>query len=297
VTAGGSGACWICGGATELESRGRAVTALAVQSFQITDSEYGEAADIHRCRDCGFRMCFGLENVLEFYRDLVDPEYEAGRAERSLQMRRLLQTVLERGEFGPREHPLRLLDVGAGSGILVEGARAMGLDADGVEPSRWLAEIAEGRGLPVRRGDLSVLPPDARYDVITLIDVIEHVPDPRGLVDEAARHLADRGILAIVTPDLGSVPARILGRRWWHVRMAHIGYFSNASMQALLDRTNLRRAATLRPWWYFRFPYLFERLQKFVLGRIVVRSPRALENVVVPLNLLDSMLVLARRAD
>ena len=74
-----------------------------------------------------------------------------------------------------------LLDVGAGSGILVEEALAFGFAARGVEPSNPLQATAAQRGLPVTRGVLPPLPEFSRGhgdEVVTLIDVIEHVPNP-----------------------------------------------------------------------------------------------------------------------
>jgi SAM-dependent methyltransferase len=117
--------------------------------------------------------------------------------------------------------------------MLVERALAMGYQAEGIEPSIYLQALAMAREIPVRRG---VLPNDGLvgpYDVITLIDVIEHVSDPVALLENARDILAPAGVLVIVTPDVGSIAARVFGSRWWHYRVAHVGYFNRANLGGL----------------------------------------------------------------
>jgi 2-polyprenyl-3-methyl-5-hydroxy-6-metoxy-1,4-benzoquinol methylase len=102
-------------------------------------------------------------------------------------MRRLLDQLLK-----SRPTAETLLDVGAGTGLLVAEARARGLKAEGVEPSRWCVETA----LAVNQVDLlcgtvqELRDRLGRYDLLTLIDVIEHTVDPAGLLREAAALLS-----------------------------------------------------------------------------------------------------------
>src|SRR6185312_17166433 len=103
-----------------------------------------------------------------------------------------------------------------------------------IEPSLALQAQAQARGLPVHRGVLPSPNVTGLYDIVTAVDVIEHVPDPVGLMRVIAATMAPQGIAVFVTPDVGSFAARLLSWKWWHYRIAHIGYF---------DQRTLRRAA------------------------------------------------------
>jgi len=284
----GARACWVCG--SQRLARRRSANhegPLDSQAFAITDTRYGVTAAIDECADCGFLQCSELDDVTKFYEDLHDEAYEAGRPQRRLQLRRILDRVRRYRPEG------RLLDIGAASGILVAEAQEMGYEAEGVEPSRWLQQKAVERGLPVRLGTFPAASSGGAFDVITLVDVIEHVTDPLCLLRAARAALAPDGILAVVTPDVRSVAARLLGWRWWHFRVAHVGYFDRATLALAARRAGFAPLAVHRPGWFFPADYLWDRAWK-ILGLAGARAPALLQRVTVPLNLRDSLLAILR---
>ncbi|MDI6854252.1 MAG: class I SAM-dependent methyltransferase [Deltaproteobacteria bacterium] len=99
----------------------------------------------------------------------------------------------------------RLLDVGCGSGALLETFRSLDWRVEGVEVDPKAAEQARSKGLTVRLGTLDEqqYPPDF-FDGITLSHVIEHVHDPIGLLRECRRILRPGGLLVATTPNLES---------------------------------------------------------------------------------------------
>lgn len=282
-------ACWICG-ETHLRSvkPDNRPDGLGVDAFRITDSNYGRTGEIFRCETCGFHQCSDMRDVLHHYVNMADERYEATRSERALQERALLRFVAAEKPRG------RLLDVGAGSGILVEQAIAMGYDAVGLEPSRALQERAAALGLPVKLGVLPHREIAGRFDIVTCVDVIEHVPDPIGLLKDIAELLSDDGIAAIVTPDRGSFAARIMGWRWWHYRVAHIGYFDRDTLTRASQMAGLQITNIARPGWYFPADYILERLLRYLpLGRRI-KLPTFLRKIVISLNLRDSLTAICR---
>lgn len=281
--------CRICQSDTYLKWPSSLDAPLSPESFAITDAHYGRTGAIYQCRRCGFRQCADLPEVLSYYESMEDRDYEKGRRERTLQSRKLLAYLKK---FNPEGS---LLDVGAGSGNLVKAALDLGFEAEGIEPSVWLQREAEKRSLPVRRGILSDISEESRFDLITLVDVIEHVVDPMGLMAEIRRRLAPGGMALIVTPDCGSVPARLLGRKWWHYRVAHVGYFNPSNLRLACEKSGLEVKAMKRPGWYFTLDYLWVRLLQYFPRRMRVKPMPWMKKITLPVNLRDSLLVVARR--
>jgi SAM-dependent methyltransferase len=276
--------CWVCSGEQlALAKASNLSRPLDARSFAITNSEYGVTTAVYRCGQCGFMQCPEVPDALPYYGDLVDPSYEESRPTREIQERKLLEAVRRYKAGG------RLLDVGAASGMLVEQAQRMGFSAEGVEPSRWLAEKARERGLTVHLGTLPHADIRGRFDVVTMVDVIEHVCDPAALVASARAVLAGDGVLAVVTPDSASLAARLMGWKWWHYRVAHIGYFNLHNLDRLFASAGFRRVGWTRPGWYFPLDYLAARLRRYLpLPRAL--TPRFLARITLPLNLRDSIL-------
>jgi SAM-dependent methyltransferase len=282
--------CWICGDSPlVLEKRGNLPPDLSPENFRISDSAYGCTADLFLCRACGFRQASDLPDVLRFYQEMDDDAYEASREARSIQARMLLKTVAQYRALG------RLLDVGAGSGILVAEAARMGFDAEGIEPSGPLYNQAKQHGLNVHHGILPSSSARGPYDIATVIDVIEHVPDPIGLLRQVRSTLTEGGLAVVVTPDVSSVMARLLGPRWWHYRIAHIGYFNRQTLNLALRGSGFEPIKVLRPSWYFPANYLIDRAFRYLPRALRFTPPARLGRWVVPLNLGDSLLMIARR--
>jgi SAM-dependent methyltransferase len=263
-------------------------TTLTSADFQITNKQYGRMGALDRCGNCGFHQCTDLANVLEYYVNMGDRQYEATRESRALQelgILRLIPTSRRRG---------RLLDIGAGSGILIEQAKKIGFEAEGVEPSIELQTRATELGLKVHLGVLPHPDVNGRFDVITIVDVIEHVPDPVGLLRQARELLAPTGVLLVATPDRRSLVARLLGWKWWHYRVAHIGYFDRTTLEAAISRAGFELSALRRPGWRFPASYLVERGMSYAPQSLQFRPPAVLDRLVIPLNLRDSMLAICR---
>jgi 2-polyprenyl-3-methyl-5-hydroxy-6-metoxy-1,4-benzoquinol methylase len=163
------------------------------------------------------------------YADAADPDYLNELDGLRATFRRTLATI-ERFRLPPG----RLLDVGAGPGVLVEEASERGWDALGVELSAWAVAEAQRRGVDVRMRtveDLGAEP--GSIDAAVLADVIEHVPDPLGTMRTLHGLLKPGGVVFLATPNVDSAVARTLRRWWWSVLPGHIWLFSKDTLTRL----------------------------------------------------------------
>src|SRR5881396_691272 len=205
-----------------------------------------------RCLECGHtyldvvhdlqsirRMYENYEDQMQFYFQDVDEEV-TGNIDSYLKRCRSLCETLERSP--------RLLDVGCGAGILLDRAKALSFTCEGVEICESLARSAEERvGCKIHREFLGQLDlPDNSFDIITLYDLIEHLPDPTQEIRHVYRLLHPGGVLFVLTPNNDALIRRIAQ---WSYRLSfhqyqralrtlyysqHLSYFSADSLQALL---------------------------------------------------------------
>jgi 2-polyprenyl-3-methyl-5-hydroxy-6-metoxy-1,4-benzoquinol methylase len=138
----------------------------------------------------------------------------------------------------------RLLDIGCAAGFFLDLARSEGWEAIGSEVSEFSVHYArETLGLDVRLGELRDLQFEAQsFDVVTMWDVIEHLPDPMSELREVRRVLSDGGMLSIITPDVGSLVARLLGNRWEEFRRVreHVYFFSRRTVAEMLRKAGFK---------------------------------------------------------
>lgn len=166
-------------------------------------------------------------------------------------------------ELEKHRRPGRLLDVGCAAGILMDVARLRGWEVQGVDVSPYASEIARNYyNLDVFTGTLKEAAFAAeRFDVIVMHDLIEHVPDPAGLLAEANRILKNEGLLVVNTPNATGFMAKTLGRRWFHYKpQTHLTYFSPATLGAMLDKTGFRMKKTSVAGRVINMEYLMGRM-------------------------------------
>ena len=195
-------ACVICGGALELRYAG-AAAGPDPSDFSPTCHRTGAHGDLYACRECATVQQPSLPpagDLHDLYREMADDDYLAEEAGRRATANWLLDHVARRAPSG------RLLEVGCGHGLLLDEARRRGYETVGIELSAASAAHARDRlGLDVRDVPLedfvSARAERGRYDAVLLIDVLEHLDDPRTALEHCQALLAPGGVLVVVTPD------------------------------------------------------------------------------------------------
>jgi SAM-dependent methyltransferase len=97
--------------------------------------------------------------------------------------------------------PLKILDIGCGAGALMQELAVFG-EVSGVDISPRAIEYCKARGITrVQEADAAKLPfPDESFDVVVMLDVLEHLPDDNDGANEVARVLKKDGLAIIAVP-------------------------------------------------------------------------------------------------
>ncbi len=137
----------------------------------------------------------------------------------------------------------RVLDVGCATGFFLFIAGEMGWEPSGVEISEYCCQYARKNfGLELTRGffkEADTLKPGFR--LITMWDYLEHSFTPDEDLQKAYELLAPGGILALATPDVGSLPAKIFKQNWMGFKEhEHLYYFTQKNLTELLKKEGFR---------------------------------------------------------
>jgi len=271
--------CWVCG-SEEMAFKREGKRDIDKNDLMITDSRYGITLPLYKCKQCGFMQC-DTDNLSDLYEQLDDTEYIESSEQRLKQFDSLLKKTMPFIKGGNK-----VLDVGAGAGMFVKLALERGLDAKGVEPSAYLANYAISRGLPVINSSDPDYP-DASFDAIYMTDVIEHIADPLPLLRKYGRTLKPGGVMFVSTPNVSSLLARLMGKRWWHFRIAHIGYYSKKTLDLIMKKAGLKLIAVKYSVWYFSVDYILERIP-FIKKRFSNRKKQ--KSLIIPACFFDSFI-------
>jgi len=174
-----------------------------------------------KCAQCGLIYLNPRptqSEIVEYYPDNYESYKLLDYDNSSIQnwhIQRMLQTLLDFVEkfVNVRGH---LLDIGCATGRFLITARDRGWEVKGVELVEKAAQIARQEYLlDVTIGSFeSVSLPENYYGVITLWDVLEHLPSPRTTLEKAHRFLKDNGVLVFSIPNLKSFDRYLFGAAW-----------------------------------------------------------------------------------
>lgn len=207
---------------------------------------------IDQCLDCG-HLFMNPQWTSSYNESLYQKEYFAGEAayhyhdERSTSYydayvwRARLKRIRQ---FQKRGH---LLDIGcAFGGFLQEAAKYF--IPYGVEPSDYAADWLNERFHNVHPGPLETAPwPDESMDVITAIEVIEHIPEPQTFLENIGRLLKPGGLVVIQTADFHGWQAVKQGGDYHYFLPGHLHYYHLKNLKAIL-----RRWANIQLFYEFR---------------------------------------------
>lgn len=258
---------------------------------------YGQ---ILRCKQCrlGFRASrVGEKELANLYADLDIEVYQSELRGRLATASRNLSIIRR---YCP---PSRLLDIGCASGMFLRQASDEGWNVVGIEPSRQLSQLAkenlDGRGEIIPATLQAAGLADADFDVVTMWDVLEHVPQPAEFLQTAVNLLRPGGHLFVNVPDLDSLQARLLGTRWPLLLPEHLNYFNRSSLAYCGTKAGLVAVHMSRRKASFSVEYILYRLRQHgVLGASAMSrfaSRLGVGRIVMPVSLGELYMVWTTR--
>jgi 2-polyprenyl-3-methyl-5-hydroxy-6-metoxy-1,4-benzoquinol methylase len=200
---------------------------------------------IVRCKQCGLMYASPRRDAdhvdIASWGDDPDWDISVKNPQRvdkeQLQTRDYARTRAMLNDLYPRRG--KVLEVGSSLGLLLKTFRDDGWQVLGVEPDRNLVRYATNKmGIETINSlleDASI--PDNSIDVVVLLHVIEHVPDPVGTLREIYRVLKPGGHLVMETPRYDTLMFKLMGR---HERSlscdGHIFFFTTDSLRRTYER-------------------------------------------------------------
>lgn len=187
--------------------------------------------------------------------NLYGEEYYSGRAEYSYRDERVT------GHFDDYVHRARLktiarfipppadfLDVGCAFGGLVRAAGDFGYRAQGLDLSAYAVREGRRTGLNLRQGELTTAGLSAgSFDIVTLIEVLEHLPAPREVFARLGEIIRPGGLLVIQTADFQGLQARLAGSSYHYYLPGHLHYYSARTLKRFLRGSGFSSPRLFRP--------------------------------------------------
>lgn len=192
-----------------------------------------------RCKRCSLAYLnprIVKEELKERYAGDYSLGYIAKKASKRKRARKIVKKIFKLKKRG------KFLDIGSSAGFILEAARKRGFEPYGVEISpHGLRYARDELKLNVFDGYLEdACFPDNFFDVVTMYNLLEHLPDPLKSLKEVSRIAKPDGLIEIWTPNFGHWKARRLGRDWQNIIPHHFYYFSLETLKRMLERVGLR---------------------------------------------------------
>ncbi len=204
--------------------------------FNCTNNNLGTYNnDIVKCNKCGMIYSNPQPSQIELstlYKNVIDYQYlnEVAAREKTfnLSLKQLHKFITPPG---------KLIDFGCYTGVFMEMAKNKGWTVSGIELSDWASKIARKKNLgevyskPIN--ELSL--PYKTFDLITLWDVIEHLANPKQILENLSKYLKHNGIIAFSTHFIDSFSAKILGKHYPFLMDMHLSHFSGKTIKKMLN--------------------------------------------------------------
>ncbi len=216
-------------------------TAEDAERFITTVKNY----DLWRCPECGLVNGRDILDEDEIF-GVYDEQYVGHYSDPALAEQ--MHALAER--FFADKEPGRVLEIGCGNGHTLRGLAELGFTVRGCEVNAAAARRCEEQGLQVKALSFEkyrVPPPNARFDYVVSIHVLEHVADPVAFAGKVAKALKPGGLWFNYMPNVAVTERHGFdaahGPDWIHFRPTgepqHISFFDPDTARRLIEKAGL----------------------------------------------------------
>jgi 2-polyprenyl-3-methyl-5-hydroxy-6-metoxy-1,4-benzoquinol methylase len=157
-----------------------------------------------------------------------------------------------------------VLDVGCASGYFLELMRSKGWEVEGIELDREMVVKLKEKQLKVSDRPFEEFVSAKKYKLITLFDVLEHLPDLKSTFTKLSDLLDEDGIVALITPDFSSTQRKLFGKKWFQYKpQEHIQYFTPKTLAKAIEPYGLKLVHASPSGQYADTGFLLDRLNRY----------------------------------
>ena len=268
---------------------------------------------LYRCPSCHLLRTQLRESPQHLLRTYYSAEYFTGRPSRAgyadyiddeTVIRRNAQMFLKLIACHLHRFPgRRLLDIGCATGTFMRQAQSQGFRVAGVDVSDFaISQARKNFPRQIHHGTLATAKfRPGSFDLITLLDVFEHLPHPIQELARCRRLLKPSGLLVINTGDTDSFMAKLEGQRWhYFIPPQHLFFYSKNNLQQLLHQNGFKVLAAYITGKHISLRYLWHLMRTINHSQLAdwfYRHFHATQfgKLSFYLNLRDNMTIIAKK--
>jgi len=131
-----------------------------------------------------------------------------------------------------------LFDVGTGAGTVLTEARKLGLSVAGNDVNMYACHFLKQKGISVYNTPTNKLELTDKFDIVTMLDYLEHTYTPFDDLKWAWNHLNDQGILLLKTLYLNCPNHKVQGDNWKLFEAGHFQFFYTGVLLQMFKKSS-----------------------------------------------------------
>lgn len=189
-----------------------------------------------RCRQCNHSFTDGYFDA-DGFEELAKKthDYQVFSIQQAEQWRRICGRMIANVSKLRDSYTGRWLDIGFGNGALLLTAQEFGYKVTGIDLRHSSVEALKSYIEDVRYQDFLDVDEHEQFDVISMADVLEHVPFPKTFLDQSNKLLKPGGLIFVSMPNISAPIWEILNRHKSNPYWAEIEHFHNFSRERLVS--------------------------------------------------------------